>query len=83
MKVRRNTKVSFDIRILKGLPVTVSAVVNPAEPEVGLMTCQIDDVEITHVNGKKVNAKFSDTLLAKADYDQILEDINDHPDWRE
>lgn len=42
----------IDIKVLGGLPVTVDFVVEPAEPDVGIMQRYATDWHITAVNGR-------------------------------
>jgi len=71
------------IRILGGLPVTVTYTVQGPEPDVGIMSSWIDDFEITHIAGRKVK-KYSDAAWiyarldkSKAASDAVIDAIYD------
>lgn len=69
-----------DVTILGGLPVTVSFVIQRAEPDVGIMSDYPEDVYVERVKGKKISRNFSKTLAeriddTKGEYDRLCETL--------
>lgn len=63
------SQVSFDARVCGGFPVTVTATIAPPEPDVGLTTPSVDDLEITTRKGKPAPW----LKVSEHDYDRLIE----------
>lgn len=69
-----------DVTILGGLPVTVSYVIQRAEPDVGIMSDYPEDFGIERVNGKKIGDSFAKVLWkrlndTKGEYERLCETL--------
>lgn len=81
----------IDIRILGGLPVTIEYSVQPAEPDVGIMSGYVDEWYVTAINGRPVKScAWLDRRIdaTKGERDRIVEALNeaadepdDYPDY--
>ena len=72
-----------DVTILGGLPVTVSFVVQRAEPDVGIMSDYPEDVYVERVKGKKIGDTFARALgkridETKGEYDRLCETLMEY-----
>lgn len=69
--------VEFTAHVCGGFPVNVRASIAPAEPDVGIFTPWIDDLEITTLRGKPAPwLKISErdrTLLEEAAFEAAME----------
>jgi len=57
----------LDVTVLSGLSVTVSFNIQPPEPDLGLFSCYVEDINVIAVKGKKL--KFNnwvDKRIAKS-----------------
>ena len=68
------------IRILGGLPVTVTYTIQGPEPDVGITSSWVEDWEITHIAGRKVKGNRADWLYDKLNknksaYDAAIDQI--------
>lgn len=68
-----------DIRILGGLPVTVSYSVQPADPDVGIFSAYAEDYYVTHVGTRPYKGSWLEKRIAATPGEEtrIYEAIND------